>query len=142
MTLARARRWRKEWLSFRFEAWWKQQRKPSHLGKQLETPKPRESKQYKTLNRVSVGRVLAARSAHGDFADYHERFGHDEAELMCNKCGRRKSPLHAWTCIKSNFRLSERFVMKLLQTDRGLTYLVRSLHKGRQCPYQFCSDSF
>jgi len=132
MTLARARRWRKEWLSSRFEAWWKQQRKPSHLGKQLETPKPWKSKQYRSLNRVSVGRVLAARSAHGDFADYHERFGHDEAELMCNKCGRRKSPLHAWTCIKSNFRLSERFVMKLLQTDRGLTYLVRSLHNGRQ----------
>ena len=81
-----------EWLSSRFEAWWKQQRKPNHLGNQLETPKPWKSKQYKRLNRVSVGRVLAARSAHGDFADYHERFGHDEAELMCSKCGRRKFP--------------------------------------------------
>ena len=52
---------------------------------------------------MSVGRVLAARSTHGDFADYHERFGH-EVELMCNKCARRKSPLHVWICIKSNFR--------------------------------------
>ena len=49
---------------------------------------------------------------------------------MCNKCGRRKSPLHAWTCTKSNFRLSESFVMKLLLRDRGMTYLVRSLLKG------------
>ena len=49
-------RWR---ISSRFEAWWKQQRKPNHLGKQLETPKPWKSKQYRSLNRVSVGRVLA-----------------------------------------------------------------------------------
>ena len=67
---------------------------------------------------MSVGRVLAARSAYGDFADYyHERFGHDEAELMYNKCGRRKSPLHAWTCIKGNFRLSERFSMNEASPD-------------------------
>ena len=54
MTLARARRWRKEWFSSRFEACWKQQRKPNHLGKQLETSKPWKSKQYRSLNRVSV----------------------------------------------------------------------------------------
>ena len=48
-----------EWFSSRFEAWWKQQRKPNHLGKQLETSKPWKSKQYRSLNRVSVGRVLA-----------------------------------------------------------------------------------
>jgi hypothetical protein len=83
---------------------------------------------------VSVGRVLAARSAHGDFADYHEWFGHDEAELMCNKRGRRKSPLHAWTCIKSTFRLSERFVMKLLQTDRGMTWLGPSTRGNNSAP--------
>ena len=59
MTLARARRWKKEWLSSRFEVWWRQQRKPNHLGKQLETSKPWKSKQYRSLNRVSVGRVLA-----------------------------------------------------------------------------------
>jgi hypothetical protein len=58
--------------SEKVEAWWKQQRKPRHLGKQLEIPKPWKNKQYRRLNRVSVGRVLAARSAHGDFADYHE----------------------------------------------------------------------
>jgi hypothetical protein len=30
-----------------------------------------------------------------------------------------------WKCTKGNFRLSESFVMKLLPTDRGMTYLVR-----------------
>ena len=67
-------------ISARFEDWWKQHPKPRHLRRQLDAPKP---------YRVSVGRVLAARSAHGDFADYHERFGHD-TELTC-QCGRRKS---------------------------------------------------
>ena len=85
MTLARAKRWRKEWLTSRFEKWWKQQRKPGHLKKQLEIPKPWKHKLYRGLSRVNVGRVLAARSAHGDFADYHERFAHGAARgsLLC-----------------------------------------------------------
>jgi hypothetical protein len=121
MTLARAKRWKKEWLTSRFENWWKQQRKPGHLKKQLEIPKPWKHKLYRGLNRINVGRVLAARSAHGDYADYHERFAH-ETELTC-QCGKRKSPLHTWTCSKRNFTLSENFVAKLLPTNTGLTYL-------------------
>jgi len=129
MTLARAKRWKKESLNARFENWWRQHPKPQHLSRQLDTPKPwGKSKQYKGLSRVSVGRVLAARSAHGDFADYHERFGHD-TELTC-QCGRRKSPLHTWTCAKRSFRLSENFVAKLLPSDKGMAYLAKSYQKG------------
>jgi ribonuclease HI len=61
MTLARAKRWRKEWLAYRLDNWWNQQRKPGHLKKQLEVPKPWNHKLYRGLNRVNVGRVLAAR---------------------------------------------------------------------------------
>jgi hypothetical protein len=120
MTLARAKRWRKEWLTYRLDNWWNQQRKPGHFKKQLEVPKPWNHKLYRGLNRVNVGRVLAARSAHGDFADYHERFAH-ETELTC-QCGKRKSPLHVWACSKRSFRLivSENFVAKLLPTNTGL----------------------
>jgi len=64
MMLARAKRWRKEWLTYRLDNWWNQQRKPGHLKKQLEVPKPWNHKLYRGLNRVNVGRVLAARSAH------------------------------------------------------------------------------
>jgi hypothetical protein len=53
-----------------------------HLRRQLEDPRPWRHKQYKGLNKVGVASVLATRSAHGDFADYHERFEHD-TKLTC-----------------------------------------------------------
>ena len=31
--------------------------------------------------RAFLGRLLAARSGHGDFAEYHERLGHEDATL-------------------------------------------------------------
>jgi len=55
------------------------------------------------LNRGALGRILAARSHHGDFAAYHERFHHPDATLNCS-CGRPKSPLHFFFCKKSNAR--------------------------------------
>jgi ribonuclease HI/exonuclease III len=128
MTLARAKRWRKEWLRANFEDWWKKQKKPEHLRRQLEAPRPWKHRQYKNLCRKCVGRVLAARSAHGDFAEYHERLGHDDAELAC-QCGKRKSPLHPWTCRRRSTRLSESFVIKLLPTKNGLAHLAKTLHK-------------
>jgi len=50
-----------------------------------------------TLNRHALGRILAARSHHGDFADYHDRFNHADAGLYCS-CRKRKSPLHFYFC--------------------------------------------
>jgi ribonuclease HI len=49
------------------------------------------------LPRPILGRILAARSKHGDFADYHERFNHQDAHLFC-RCGTRKSPIHFFFC--------------------------------------------
>ncbi|EQL04246.1 hypothetical protein G6O67_007120 [Ophiocordyceps sinensis] len=40
---------------------------------------------------------------HGDFADYHERFNHDDARLTC-VCGRRKEPNHLFYCRKIDAR--------------------------------------
>jgi hypothetical protein len=79
------------------EDWWKQHpRCPKAVG---------QKQAVQGLNRVSIGRVL---SAHGDFADYHQRFGHDTEPTY--QSGRMKFPLHIWTCAKRNFRLSENFV--------------------------------
>ncbi len=51
------------------------------------------------ISRPISGRILAARSHHGDFADYHTRFNHEDATLECS-CGKRKSPLHFYFCRK------------------------------------------
>jgi ribonuclease HI len=50
-----------------------------------------------TLKRQALGRILASRSHHGDFADYHIRFDHVDACTTCS-CGRQKSPLHFFFC--------------------------------------------
>ncbi|OAQ57404.1 reverse transcriptase [Pochonia chlamydosporia 170] len=52
-----------------------------------------------TLPRRLLGYLLAARSHHGDFADYHERFHPGQATLEC-PCGRQKSPTHLFYCRK------------------------------------------
>ncbi|EED16356.1 conserved hypothetical protein [Talaromyces stipitatus ATCC 10500] len=49
------------------------------------------------LPRPILGRILAARSKHDDFADYHERFNHQDAHLFC-RCGTRKSLIHFFFC--------------------------------------------
>ena len=49
------------------------------------------------LKREDLEWLIAARSGHGHFADYHERFGHEEAEKQC-KFGQRRAPLHPFSC--------------------------------------------
>ncbi|KJZ68476.1 hypothetical protein HIM_01090 [Hirsutella minnesotensis 3608] len=51
------------------------------------------------LPRTMLHHLLAARTHHGDFADYHERFQHDDACITCS-CGRRKAPTHLFYCRK------------------------------------------
>lgn len=49
------------------------------------------------LPRATLSRLLAARSGHGDFADYHECFKHEDALMTC-ACGCRKEPTHFYYC--------------------------------------------
>ncbi|KAI0992160.1 hypothetical protein K3495_g16026 [Podosphaera aphanis] len=51
------------------------------------------------LPRFALGKIIAARTGHGDFADYHERFLQDEAELHCT-CGYRKTTVHFFFCAR------------------------------------------
>lgn len=49
--------------------------------------------------RSTLHRILAARSGHGDFAAYHERFGHTDSNNHCS-CGERKATTHVFLCKK------------------------------------------
>ncbi len=49
------------------------------------------------LNREVLGWLIAARTGHGHFADYHDRFGHEEVDVHC-RCGQKRSRLHPFSC--------------------------------------------
>jgi len=49
------------------------------------------------LERRDLGILLQIRTGHGHFADYHERFHHQDAEIYCT-CGQRTAPLHPLVC--------------------------------------------
>ncbi|KAE8261590.1 hypothetical protein A4X03_0g3125 [Tilletia caries] len=49
------------------------------------------------LPRRDLGILLQIRTGHGDFAEYHDRFRHLDAERWC-LCGRLQSPFHPLTC--------------------------------------------
>lgn len=42
-------------------------------------------------------KLIAARTGHGDFAAYHRRFNHRDADLKCI-CGQETSPTHFIRC--------------------------------------------
>lgn len=102
------------------------------LAIQTSTSNPKEL----LLTRAMLGRIIAARSGHGDFADYHERFNHEDAHLHC-RCGARKAPLHFFFC-KIAKRRAKRppgppstALDELLGTTSGISKLVTWLKKTR-----------
>ena len=51
------------------------------------------------IQRRLLGPLLASRTGHGDFKQYHERFKHEDASLNCS-CGKPKTPEHFFFCTK------------------------------------------
>ena len=93
------------------------------------------------LPRFTLGKLYASRSGHGDFAEYHKRFKHVDAEGMC-QCGRNKTPEHFFLC-----RLGRRAarqpwgplgVKEVLTTQCGTNkldqWLAESGYFRRVCP--------
>lgn len=107
-SLAGAERWVRESLQDAFQAWWEKQPAP-RIGV-LYAPRPQAPAELR-LPRRHLARLLAARSGHGDFAQYHERFNHSSAELRC-RCGARKTPTHFLFCRYARRR-------ELLQESKG-----------------------
>ncbi|PWI64008.1 hypothetical protein PCL_00820, partial [Purpureocillium lilacinum] len=104
-SLAHLRRLARQQPRDAFKAWWSTEAPESYKTLNLEatTCCPPEL----ALPRATLHSLLAARSRHGDFADYHERFNHDDARLDCS-CGRRKAPEHPFYCRKVPPRLRMR----------------------------------
>ncbi|KID96614.1 reverse transcriptase, partial [Metarhizium majus ARSEF 297] len=88
-----------------YQQWWQGMEKATYssLGLAAELRKLPEL----ALPRRLLGYLLAARSHHGDFADYHERFHPGQATLEC-PCGRQKSPTHLFYCRKVPHHLRAR----------------------------------
>ncbi|KAF6515176.1 hypothetical protein HZS61_005082 [Fusarium oxysporum f. sp. conglutinans] len=106
-TLAYLRRIARQKPKEAFETWWStsapEQYKRLNLKATIRCP-PELS-----LPRAALRHLLAARSLHGDFATYHERFNHDDARMTCS-CGRRKAPDHVFYCRKVPRRCRIRLV--------------------------------
>ena len=86
------------------------------------------------LPRAALGRLLAARSGHGDFAEYHERFKHKDALLTCS-CGRRKEPSHFYHCREgrkaTRHPWGRQTVAEILSTKAGFTAYADWLGKSK-----------
>ncbi|KAL9561280.1 hypothetical protein ACKAV7_014635 [Fusarium commune] len=96
-TLAYLRRIARQKPKEAFEAWWSASAPMQYKSLNLKatTGCPPEL----SLPRAALHHLLAARSLHGDFATYHERFDHSDARLVCS-CNRRKAPDHIFYCRK------------------------------------------
>lgn len=96
-TLAILRRSAKQQCKDVARDWWNETAPDKHLSLNIDFPNRRPPEL--DLPRPVLHHLFAARNHHGDFADYHERFGHDDAKLTCS-CGWRKSPTHLFYCRK------------------------------------------
>ena len=61
----------------------------------LQTEEIGTTTKYKTR---STWMLIAARSGHGHFAVYHQRFSHEEKEDWQCSCGNYRAPLHPFRC--------------------------------------------
>lgn len=91
---AGAKHWAKAKLSKDLAHYWEVQ--PERHRRFLPRFTPGTPKEL-SLPRKVLGRLLAERSGHGDFAEYHQRFQHDTAKLQC-ACGTLKAPGHFLQC--------------------------------------------
>lgn len=77
-----------------------------------------------SLPRFALGKLLASRSGHGDFQEYHLRFAHTDAVVNCN-CGSPKTPTHFWYCPLPRPRIANPYA----SAAQGLPFILSS-HNG------------
>lgn len=129
ISLAAAKRWRRQQLNNAFREWQSTADPRPHLPGKFRPTSAWQNRWLKNIRRPCLATVLAAKSGHGDFAQYHTRYKHEDAELECPFCRKEKTPTHPWTCRTNSHRLSERLVKKLLLRDRSCRVLAYKLNR-------------
>jgi len=79
-----------------------------------------------SLSRRTLGKLLATRTRHGDYAWYHQKFKHEDASLNCSHCSRLKTPEHIVFCRKTKHqfgRWPQRPAWPPTNKKEGLDYL-------------------
>ncbi|KAL1956834.1 hypothetical protein VTO42DRAFT_6784 [Malbranchea cinnamomea] len=84
---------------------------------------------------ITLGKLYASRTGHGDFADYHIRLNHADAELHC-LCRHRKAPEHIFYCRLAKREATRRRqpaynLREILATTRGAQEFNGWLNKTR-----------
>ncbi|CBF84167.1 hypothetical protein AN2711.2 [Aspergillus nidulans FGSC A4] len=102
------RREAKQWL--RTEAYTAYASKAPQAYKTLDIrPHTKESRTREhKLPRWVLGRLVAARTGHGDFTAYHQRFNHSDYLESCS-CGKTKTPVHFFFCPYTRKRWKDRW---------------------------------
>ena len=75
------------------------------------------------LPRWVLGRLIAARTGHGDFAAYHERFHHTHYLATCS-CRRQKTPVHFFLCPSTSKRWKDRWKCKRDSPSKTIDWLL------------------
>ncbi len=76
-------------------SWWQKHGHKHHADLNLKMTRKRPPEL--ALPRWAYHRLIAARTGHGDFANYHERFKHEDIDGKC-ECGRERRPWHFAEC--------------------------------------------
>ena len=121
LSAAAARQWVSAKTADDFKEWWKSI-PPRDVP--LDPPSPTTPPELRAPRPI-LARLLAARSGHGDFAAYHDRFRHDDAQRKC-RCGAETSAIHFLTCRRA--RKTE--MLKLAESQRAPGTDIISTAKG------------
>ncbi|KAK5996418.1 putative RNA-directed DNA polymerase from transposon BS-like protein [Cladobotryum mycophilum] len=114
ITLAAARRIARRKPLTAFQQWWKKEAPASYQRLQLQVTL-REPPEL-SLTRNNLHRLIAARSGHGDFADYYtHKYPGSTATRTCS-CGRNKTLDHIFYCRKYLGPDFERFIKLVNET--------------------------
>lgn len=116
ITLATARRRLKETKWAAAQKFWLANRHPRYARRFPGLRADGIPQELRRLGRFELGKLLACRSTHGDFAEYHQRFNHTDSENDC-WCGEPKTESHWWDCIMTGrhrrpFRSSEKAALE------------------------------